>query len=76
MIVNNNNDSHIDRPGSKAARTKAGYELYSSESDDLRRPNRRGHPDAGGPPVTTLVEEWMATQGMCIFSLSVTQSVD
>ena len=59
----------IHRPGKKVARAKAGYELYSAKSDDLRRRDARTHPNADGS-CRTLVEEWIARQSMCLFFLS------
>ena len=64
-----NVDAHFDRPGKKAGRARAGYELYSN-SDDRRQGNYgREHTNADGT-CRTLVEDWIAKQRMCVFLFS------
>ena len=64
-----NVDAHFDRPGKKAGRARAGYELYSN-SDDRRQGNYgREHTNADGT-CRTLVEDWIAKQRMFVFLFS------
>ena len=55
------------RAAQKAPKGKAGYELYSSDSEDHQQECGDGLLGHNGP-LRTMVEEWMARQGikMCL----------